>query len=349
MAGGWLRCRACRRETSITAGTIFEGTRKPLRTWFLAMWFVTSQKNGVSALGLQRALGLGSYETAWTWLHKLRRAMVRPGRDRLAGEIEADETYVGGPEEGKRGREVESKAIVAVAAEQRGRGIGRIRLRRVKDVSAESLLPFLQDAVVPGATIHTDGWRGYAGLPAAGYRHQVTVISGGSEPAHEVMPRVHKVAALLQTVVVGVLRAASSTNISTTTSTNSPSASIGVDHRPEASCSTASSSRRWPSDRPPTTPSSHPGYPPISPNWGNERDTHFAEFPTTLEQEFHAERTWARIAAISAISASHVARPPAPPRSRRRNSYRHWLLRPRGRSRRRRARPRVPTGRPGCR
>ena len=93
-------------------------------TWFLAMWFVTSQKNGVSALGLQRALGLGSYETSWTWLHKLRRAMVRPGRDRLAGEIEADETYVGGPEEGKRDREVESKAIVAVAAEQRGRGIG---------------------------------------------------------------------------------------------------------------------------------------------------------------------------------------------------------------------------------
>ena len=158
------------------------------------------------ALGLQRALGLGSYETSWTWLHKLRRAMVRPGRDRLAGEIEADETYVGGPEEGKRGREVESKGIVAVAAEQRGRGIGRIRLRRVKDVSAESLLAFLQDAVEPGATIHTDGWRGYAGLPAAGYRHQVTVISGGSEPAHEVMPRVHKVAALLKRWLLGTLQ-----------------------------------------------------------------------------------------------------------------------------------------------
>ena len=108
----------------------------------------------VAALGLQRALGLGSYETSWTWLHKLRRAMVRPGRDHLAGEIEADETYVGGPEEGKRGRAVESKAIVAVAAEQRGRGIGRIRLRRVKDVSAESLLAFLQEAVEPGENSH---------------------------------------------------------------------------------------------------------------------------------------------------------------------------------------------------
>ncbi len=263
----------------MTAGTIFEGTRKPLRTWFLAMWFVTSQKNGVSALGLQRALGLGSYETSWTWLHKLRRAMVRPGRDRLVGEIEADETYVGGPEEGKRGREVERKAIVAVAAEKRGRGIGRIRLRRVKDVSAESLLAFLQEAVEPGATIHTDGWRGYAGLPAAGYRHQVTVISDGSEPAHEVMPRVHKVAALLKRWLLGLSRAASSTNISTTTSTNSLFASIDVDHRPVDSCSTASSSRRRPSDRPPTTPSSNPAFPPISPNWGNERDTHFPALP----------------------------------------------------------------------
>src|SRR5208283_4966867 len=111
---GRLRCRACEWETSLTAGTVFQDTRKPLRMWFLAMWFVTSQKNGVSALGLQRELGLGSYETAWTWLHKLRRAMVRPGRDNLTGEIEVDETYVGGAQEGKRGRGAEKKAIVAV-------------------------------------------------------------------------------------------------------------------------------------------------------------------------------------------------------------------------------------------
>ena len=113
---GVLLCKACQAETSLTAGTIFEGTRKPLRMWFLAMWFVTIQKNGISALGLQRALGLGSYQTAWTWLHKLRRAMVRPGRDCLSGEIEVDETYVGGAEEGKRGRGAENKVIVAVAA-----------------------------------------------------------------------------------------------------------------------------------------------------------------------------------------------------------------------------------------
>jgi len=125
--------------------------------WFLAMWFVTSQKNGVSALGLQRVLGLGSYETAWTWLHKLRRAMVRPGRDRLTGIVEVDETYVGGPEEGMRGRETETKAIVAVAAEKSGRGIGRIRLRHVIDVSGDSLLPFVEEAVTRGSVVHTDG------------------------------------------------------------------------------------------------------------------------------------------------------------------------------------------------
>ncbi len=107
MSDGLLRCRSCHGRTSLTAGTVFQDTRKPLRLWFLAMWFVTSQKNGVSALGLQRVLGLGSYETAWTWLHKLRRAMVRPGRDCLTGAVEVDDTYVGGPKEGKRVREAE--------------------------------------------------------------------------------------------------------------------------------------------------------------------------------------------------------------------------------------------------
>lgn len=204
MSDGLLRCRSCHGRTSLTAGTVFQDTRKPLRMWFLAMWFVTSQKNGVSALGLQRVLGLGSYETAWTWLHKLRRAMVRPGRDCLSGAIEVDETCVGGPEEGKRGRQTETKAIVAVAAEKSGRGIGRIRLRRVKDVSADSLLPFVQGAVVPGSVVHTDGWSGYSGLAAAGYQqHQVTVINGGCDPAHEVTPRVHMVASLLKRWLIG--------------------------------------------------------------------------------------------------------------------------------------------------
>ena len=203
---GVFRCRACDTETSLTAGTVFQDTRKPLRTWFLAMWFITSQKNCVSALGLQRVLGLGSYETAWTWMHKLRRAMVRPDRDRLTGDVEVDETYVGGPEEGKRGREIDKKSIVMVAAEKNGRAIGRIRLKRVKDVSAESLLGFIRETVQPGATIHTDGWPSYAGLPAAGYKHCVTVISGGQEQAHKVMPRVHNVASLLKRWLLGTLQ-----------------------------------------------------------------------------------------------------------------------------------------------
>jgi transposase-like protein len=203
MSDEMLRCRSCHARTSLTAGTILEGTRKPLRTWFMAMWFVTSQKNGVSALGLQRVLGLGSYETAWTWLHKLRRAMVRPGRDCLSGAVEVDETYVGGAEKGKWGREVESKAIVAVAAEEDGKGIGRIRLRRIADVSAESLLAFVLEAVAPGTVVHTDGWKGYAGLTEAGFKRRVSVITAGPDPAHVVMPRVHRVAALLKRWLLG--------------------------------------------------------------------------------------------------------------------------------------------------
>ena len=200
---GLMHCRVCQGQTSVTAGTVFEGTRKPLRTWFLAMWFITSQKNGASALGLQRVLGLGSYRTAWTWLHKLRLAMVRPGRDRLHGIVEVDETYVGGPEEGVHGRQTESKAIVVVAAEKRGRGLGRIRVRRLDDVSGDSLLPFVEAAVRPGSKVHTDGWPGYSGLQKLGYRHQITNISRSEKLAHQLLPRVHRVAALLKRWLVG--------------------------------------------------------------------------------------------------------------------------------------------------
>src|SRR5450755_1310534 len=142
-------CGGCGCQTSVTAGTIFQDTRTPLPVWFRAMWWVTTQKNGASALGLQRVLGLKKYETAWTWLHKLRRAMVRPGRDLLTGRVEVDETYLGGLEEGLRGRLTERKALIVLAAQEDGRGIGRIRMRQIPDASATSLESFLLESVAP--------------------------------------------------------------------------------------------------------------------------------------------------------------------------------------------------------
>jgi transposase-like protein len=198
-----LECGDCGHQTSVTAGTIFQDTRKPLVMWFRTMWWVTSQKNGTSALGLQRVLGLGSYKTAWTWLHKLRRAMVRPGRDRLTGRIEVDETFVGGLEEGVRGRQTETKALVVIAAQEDGAGMGRIRMRRIADASAESLESFLYENIEPGSIIHTDGWPGYGGVAAKSYVHQVTVLTGKRQSASELLPLVHLVASLLKRWLLG--------------------------------------------------------------------------------------------------------------------------------------------------
>lgn len=198
-----LQCASCDYQVSATAGTIFQGTRKPLAMWFRAIWWVTSQKTGASALGLQRILGLGSYQTAWAWLHKLRRAMVRPGRDRLTGRVEVDETYVGGPEKGVPGRAAKDKALVVIAAQEDGRGIGRIRMRRIPDASAESLGGFIEASVGPGSLVHTDGWDGYAGLSKKGYGHEVTRLKGRGETASELLPRVHRVASLLKRWLLG--------------------------------------------------------------------------------------------------------------------------------------------------
>jgi transposase-like protein len=199
----YLECADCHHQASVTAGTIFQDTRKPLRLWFRAMWYVTSQKNGASALGLQRILGLGSYVTAWAWLHRLRRAMVRPGRDRLKGAVEVDETYLGGLEEGVVGRQTEQKAIIAVAAEEDGKGIGRIRLQQIPDASAFSLHGFVQASVEPGSVVRTDGWDGYSGLDQLGYKHRVIFLSHKNRPAHELLPRVHRVASLLKRWILG--------------------------------------------------------------------------------------------------------------------------------------------------
>ena len=197
---GYLHCRQCGHEVSVTAGTIFERTRMPLMTWFAAMWFVTSQKDGASALGLKSVLGFGSYQTAWAWLHKLRHAMVRPGRDRLSGRIEVDETYLGGTDTGgKRGRGSGKKDIVAIAVEIKSpKGFGRLRMRRIPDVSSESLIPFVCDVAEAGSEILTDGWGGYNPLSEHGYKHSRTVLADSSDPAHVSMPGVHRIAALVK-------------------------------------------------------------------------------------------------------------------------------------------------------
>lgn len=196
MGRGLFLCRKCKRQTSITAGTLFHRSHKPLRTWFLAIWFVTSQKHGASALGLKRVLGLGSYNTAWTWLHKLRRGMVRPGRDQLIGDVEIDETYVGGKGTKVRGRGARRKTIVAIAAEVRSRGPGRIRMAKIPDLSAPSLRQFVRTNVQRGAMLRTDAWSGYKGIEVMGYEHIVNNISDSGDPAHVVMPCVHRVASL---------------------------------------------------------------------------------------------------------------------------------------------------------
>tara|TARA_Y100000310_G_C20537208_1_gene741425 strand:+ start:111 stop:1079 length:969 start_codon:yes stop_codon:yes gene_type:complete len=197
-------CPACRRRASVTAGTIFEGTRKPLKLWFITAWEIVGHKYGANAVNVQRMLGVKSYRTAWSWLHKLRRAMVRPDRDRLSGVVEVDEMYVGGQEQGAHGRYTEKKAIVATAVEVvDGKRLGRVRLRRVADLSGDTLQSFVEEAVEPGSSVLTDAWSGYAGLSGHGYDHMVINQSDVADPAHVFMPGVHRIAALLKRWLLG--------------------------------------------------------------------------------------------------------------------------------------------------
>ena len=199
-------CEDCGAQTSLFAGTIFQGTKKPLQLWFRAMWHITNQKYGANALGLQRILGLGSYHTAWTWLHKLRRAMVRPGRDRIKGIIEVDETFIGGKRPGKRGRGASGKELVVIAAQKDGRKIGRIRLQHVPDASADSLENAVNKNIEPGSIVQTDAWQGYNGIGKLGYTHEV--IREGSEVGENLLPKAHLVASLLKRWLLGTYQGA---------------------------------------------------------------------------------------------------------------------------------------------
>jgi hypothetical protein len=199
-------CAECRLQTSVTAGTVMHGTRTPLRTWFWAAYLVASHHPGISAKQLQRQLGLSRYETAWLILQKLRRAMVAPERGPLKGEVEVDEFFIGGPEEGLRGgRQRGTKVLVGIAIEVRGAGSGRVRLQVLPDASGDSLGPFVQSTTAAGAIVHTDGWRGYLGLSKLGYEHrpreQQTVA-----PGEHLLPRAHRAVSNLKAWMHGTHR-----------------------------------------------------------------------------------------------------------------------------------------------
>jgi transposase-like protein len=195
---GLLHCSECRHDTSVTVGTVFEGTQKPLRVWFHVMWMLMAQKTGVSAKNLKEFIGFGSYQTIWGWLHKLRSVMVCPGRDRLRGSVEVDETYIGGKEKGKRGRGAENKVLVAVAIERVNDKLGRVRFRCIEDASEENLIPFVCDMVEPGSKVITDGWLGYTNLSDNGYVHDKRTIKESSLEAYDLLPNVHLVITLVK-------------------------------------------------------------------------------------------------------------------------------------------------------
>jgi ISXO2-like transposase domain/Transposase zinc-ribbon domain len=213
-AGGWAlgdaryKCAACGKRTSVTAGTLFDRRRTPLTVWFAACWMFATQKDGVSALSVQRALEIGSYPTAWAMLHRLRSVLVRPGRDLLTGTVEVDETFIGGEEPGLRGgRQRGKKALAGVAVEvAEPRGIGRCRMQILADASAQSLHPFVTASIAPGTRVITDGWQGYAGLAGLGYVHQRrsqrAARARGEDPG-KLLPAVHRVASLAKRWLLG--------------------------------------------------------------------------------------------------------------------------------------------------
>jgi ISXO2-like transposase domain len=208
--GLWM-CRSCNRQTSITAGTIFHRSRLPLKTWFSAIWFVCAQKTGVSALGLQQMLGFGSYETAWAWLHKLRRAMVRPDRELLGGPgvtVELDSTFIGGRQGGRVRNQYLNKQEVAIAVEHRQpSGFGRARLALIDSQDRKKgLFTFARTCIAPGTVLHTDGDQLFKDLPQRmPISHQRTVLQGVEATAHEALPGVHRVASLLKRWLAGTL------------------------------------------------------------------------------------------------------------------------------------------------
>jgi transposase-like protein len=206
-----VECNDCGHQISVTAGTIFHGTRKPLLLWFHVMWWIAAQKTGVSASNFKDFMGFGSYETAWAWLHKLRSAMIRSGREKLTGDVEVDETFIGGKESGakedgksKKGRGSLEKTIVVVATECHGKQIGRVRFKCIESATSDNLMNFIEDNIEYGSTVITDGWSGYNPLSdSENYNHVKKSISGSGQEAHELLPHVHMIDSLLKRWMIG--------------------------------------------------------------------------------------------------------------------------------------------------
>lgn len=213
-AGGWrlgdgrFMCTDCGSRTSVTAGTIFDRTRTPLTVWFAACWNFACGKDGISALSLKRTLEIGSYQTAWAMLHRLRSVLVRPDRELLRGRVEVDETYIGGLDPGLPGGRAQGKKVLTCVAVEiiEPKGFGRCRMTPVADASAESLLAFVSANVEPGATVITDAWQGYRGLERKGYIHdrrsQRAASARGEDPG-ALLPGVHRIASLAKRWLLG--------------------------------------------------------------------------------------------------------------------------------------------------
>ncbi|MGH3238217.1 MAG: IS1595 family transposase [Streptosporangiaceae bacterium] len=208
-SGGWrvadgsFKCARCKAQTAVTAGTLFDRRRTPLTVWFEVCWQFATAKDGVSALSLQRTLQIGSYQTAWAMLHRLRSVLIRPGRELLSGRVEVDETYIGGEEQGLAGgRAKGKKSLVVVAVEViEPKGFGRCRMRIIPDASGDTLHAFITDTVAPGATVVTDGWSGYLGLGTLGYTHDrrsQRAAKALGEDVGKLLPGVHRVASLVK-------------------------------------------------------------------------------------------------------------------------------------------------------
>lgn len=202
---GLFICQACEHNQSVTAGTIFHSTKKPLTDWFKALWWFATRKSGVNAINLQDLLGLGSYTTAWKWLQKLRSCTIRTSREKLSGNIEADEFYLGGEHSGKRGRGAKHKCTVAIAVERKGHKLGRLRMQVIQRCSSDELIPFAAANIASGSNVTTDGWKGYAGLKEQGFIHK-KVLQSKTDDKNSVLPGVHLVISLVKRLILGTFQ-----------------------------------------------------------------------------------------------------------------------------------------------